>query len=385
MSASTREIVVATTTTQSFRDTLEGGPARKKHSSGSPVSIETDLGVVSKANKEKLLPLTTLTVLIVYSQLVRSRKWDTRFFRGRRASRCRTGSGVDGHECVRRLATHHVGDAVADGWNCVAGAMQLVNAWALRPDEIPQALPFSFELPFDTRLRMAVCLSVSWKFQRALYSHFPRQFYNETDNAHSLWAPHTYELAFIGFSFMKEDEQEQFGGWNTDNVRAIRAMYDEMLRLEVELISYNDVFAMLTNNVQVLAETLLQGLRDRRSEICADCVLAARSLVPLFVYCAASRGPEPSAGAVVCTALLALSTTSNPRAMLPYNPEFFRAEFCNADRRASWDLIDSALRPSNLAKHAIVLGCYKDPTWVNYCFVEPQNLRAAQVAAAAVA
>ena len=350
----------------------------------SPVSIEADFGLVSKANQEKLLPLTTVTTLMVYASLVRKNYWDARFLRGQRSETPEDWLRVHDREFVRRLATRHIGDAATDGWNCVAGAVQLINAWALQSTEIPHLIPPSFELPFNARLRMAVCLNVSWKFQRAQYSRFPRQFYNLEDEPPSLLAPHTYEMAFIGFSFMTEDEQKLFGGWSNDNVRAIRAMYDEMLAHEVNLVSYVDVFTLLTNNVQVKTEWWLHDMLARCPELSADCALAARSLVPFFMYCT-RRGAEPSAGALVCAALLALSTTSNPRAKLRYSPEFFRTEFGVKDRSAAWGLIDSALHPSNLAEHMVVLGCYKDPAWENYCFVEAQNLRVAQVAAAAVA
>ena len=143
-----------------------------------------------------------------------------------------------------------------------------------------------------------------------------------------------------------------------------------------------EVFTLLTSNVQVQTEWWLHDMLDRA--LTADCAMAARSLVPFFVYCA-RRGANPSVGALVCAALLALSTTNNPHAKLRYSPEFFRSEFDAKDRSAAWGLIDSALRPSNLAEHMLVLGCYKDPAWENYCFVEPHNLRVAQVAAAAVA
>jgi len=361
------------------REKLRTHPA-----SSSPVSVEADFGIVSKANQEKLLPLTTLTTLIVYASMVRKNHWDARFLRGQRSETPDDWLRVHDRDFVRRLATRHIGNVAADGWNCVAGAVQLINAWALQSTEIPHLIPPSFELPFNTRLRMAVCLNVSWKFQRAQYSRFPRQFYNLEGEEPSLLAPHTYEMAFIGFSFMTKDEQALFGGWSNDNVRAIRAMYNEMLAHEVSLVSYVDVFTLLTANVQVQTEWWLQDMLDRCPELTADCAMAARSLVPFFVYCV-RRGTEPSAGALVCASLLALSTTTNPRAKLRYNPAFFRTEFCFNDRNAAWMLIDSALHPSNLAEHMVVIGCYKDPAWENYCFVEPQNLRVAQVAAAAVA
>ncbi len=393
---SMHEVAVVAATTQLVVDTTAASPKRcadsddaaqptmDKREAGSPVSIETEFGIVSKGNQELLRPLTTLTTLIVYSSLVQKKMWDARFLRGQRAEKPADWLKVSDRDFVRRLATRHIGEAAADGWNCVAGAMQLVNAWALQSEEIPRVLPPNFELPFNTRLRMAVCLNVSWKFQRAQYSRFPRKFYNYEEVQPTLLAPHTHELAFIGYCFMTAEEQELFGGWTTDNTRAIRAMYSEMLAQEVDLISHIDVFTLLTGNVQVQTETRVHDIFERYPTVSADCALAARSLVPFFLYCAA-RGTDPTAGALLCAAFLALSTATNPRAKFMYAPEFFRAEFCAADRGAAWGLINSALHPSNLAAHMIVLGCYNDPAWENYDFVEPQNLRVAQVMAAAVA
>ena len=163
----------------------------------------------------------------------------------------------------RTLASTYLSNPSVDGWNVVFGATELARVWALRDlEEFPRnpEMPDDYDLPLLVRKRLAACLSVSFKFQRAMYSYFPRDFH---DDEHSLLSPHTKELAHIGFAFMTADEEAEFGGWNAQNKPAIDALYAEMLALEVDLLTSVNTFSLLTCNFQVVAEDVLACLLAR--------------------------------------------------------------------------------------------------------------------------
>ena len=228
----------------------------------------------------RALPLASLSLGYLYHQLVAESRWDTRFHRGARPEASLTAAGGGGcgpflsaiygprrsaakRSQERTLATTYLSDPSVDGWNVVLGATELARAWALRdlcafPPE--PTLPEEYDLPLPIRKRLAACLSVSFKFQRSTYSHFPRHF---EDGEHSLASPHTKELAHVGFAFMTPDEEAEFGGWGVHNRSAIDALYAEMLALEVELLTSADTFSLLTCNFQVVAEDVLAGLLAR--------------------------------------------------------------------------------------------------------------------------
>lgn len=356
-------------------------PKRSRHASASPVSVEATFEV-SEAQKRDLLPLTNLTLLIVYTELLNRRLWDASFNSGCRWRQNNNGWCERETTSRRRtLATRHLGEPATDGWNCLAGAAQLANAWAYRTSEIPHVIPPNFEFPLVTRRRLAVCLSVAWKFERATCTYFPRKF--ETADP-SLLGPHTHELAFLAHFFMTLEEQNAFGGWNDGNVEAIRGLYDELMDLEVDLLTSTNVFSLLTDNPQVQTEQRAAALLSR-GVVTAACATAIRSIVPFFGNCSAGAPVVPTAGALVCAALLALAVAVNPRAMLVYSPELFRKEFTDAERRSAWGLLHEALHLDKMAVYMASVGCYNDTGWVNYNFIAPENLRVALVMAAAVA
>ena len=348
----------------------------KRAAADSPVSVvEVPTRALPEAQKQALLPLTTLTLLIVYTEIVQRRLWDASFARGERP-----GGKTDPSFGRRRLATRHLKAAATDGWNVVAGAVQLAQAWALLPDVVPTTLTRNYEYPLCIRLRLAVCLGVSWKFQRCNYSHFPRRF--DADPP-SLLGPHSHELASVGFFFMLDAEQKDFGGWHNTNAATIRELYDEMMAHEVDLLARVNVFSLLTDNVQVQTESLLDGLLSR-GVVTADCAMAARSIVPFFIYCAA-EGRVPTAGGLVCAALVALSNKDNVRAKLVHSEECLRGEFSHHERMSAWGLVHNALFPSKLALYLVQGSCYNDPAYENYDFVTPNNLRVALVLTASAA
>ena len=349
---------------------------RLKRSADSPVSVVHGCAAnqANETHKQMLLPLTLATCLAVYSHLLGQQLWKASFSRGRRASR------TDARPRARTLVTRHLGAAGTDGWNVVAGAVQLAQAWALLPEDIPAELTGKYEYPLRTRLRLAVCLSVSWKFQRSNCSQFPRRFDTEPP---SLLGPHTHELATLGYFFMTGDEQQAFGGFHVDNAEAIRKLYDDMLEHEVDLLACTNAFSLLTDNVQVQTEAWVGDLFER-GVVTAEGSMAARSIVPLFIYCA-SEGRVLTAGGLVCAALLALSTATHPRAKLAHSEAQVRAEFSQEERLEAWGLIHNALFPSKMAAYMVQSTCYSDLGFENYHCVEDCNLRAAQVLAAAAA
>ena len=191
----------------------------------SPVSVTAQ--VLSTDQKQEVLAEATLTLLVVYSEIVKRGLWDDSFERGWHLGNCN-----------RRLATRHLAAAATDGWNVVAGAIELAQtvlpdrtqfslsvrirlAVCLNPNPNPNPVP----APKHSAKTKQVCLNVSWKFQRSSYSCFPRRFASDKP---SLVSPHTHELAKIGYFFMTKTEQETFGGWHEENVAAIRDLYDEM-------------------------------------------------------------------------------------------------------------------------------------------------------------
>ncbi len=347
-----------------------------KRAADSPVSVlNVPIQAVPEIQKQALLPLTTLTLLVVYTEMVTRHLWDDSYARGPRA-----GDQPDASTWTRRLATRHLKAAATDGWNVVAGAVHLAQAWALVPGDVPSTLTRNYEYPFNTRLRLAVCLSVAWKFQRCNHSHFPRRF--DTDPP-TLLGPHTHELASLGFFFMTAQEQADFGGWHDKNVATIRNLYDEMLAGEVDLLARVNVFSLLTDNEQMRTEERLADLHFR-GVVTADCALAARSIVPFFIYCAA-EGRVPSAGGLVCAALAALSNANNVRSKLEHSEEVLREEFSHAERMSAWGLVHNALFPSKMGLYTIQGSCYNDPAYENYDFVAAWNLRVALVLTAAAA
>ena len=344
----------------------------RARTASSPVSVETVFAVTDE-QKRTLQPLTTLTLLIVYSELVRQQLWYAAFGRGRRDRR--TGEAVQhwerkGH--LRSLATRHLTEPCTDGWNCVAGAVALANAWAFQTEDIPEVIPAHFQFSLATRLRLAVCLSVAWKFQRATCSHFQRRF----DTAKpSLLGPHTHELANLGYFFMTLPEQEEFGGWGDKNVEAIRALYEDLITLEVDLITSVNLFSLLTETpldwVESRAATLLE-----RDIVSAECAMAIRSLAPLFIYCT-SGAESVSAGALVCASMFALGVASNANAPMCITPELMHAEFTHEERIVAWGLLQAALEPNKMAELLLSATCYNDSRWEHHRHVTPHNLRAA--------
>lgn len=342
----------------------------------SPVSVDHNFGTAPTPEPVRAaLPVAAFSLNFMYQQLLSHRLWNARFDRG----------GEDGAHgpAVRTLVTRHLGSPAADGWNVVAGAVELARTWALRDADLPNIIYTAYDLSYDTRMRLAVCLSVAWKFERQLCSHFPRRFYDEEPN---LLAPHTYELAYLGLSFMTDLEREEFGTWSSANARWVRMLYDELVRLEVALLAEVCVFSMLTDNPQVQAEARIQTLFERQL-VSDEGAMITRSIVPFFnATWQNGYSTQPSSGALVCAALQCLHVVDADRygrsdvcALAALDAVFLAPE-----RARARELVRGGLHLKEMPAKIVALGCYADPGWVNYEYIAPRTLtRVLELAASA--
>lgn len=353
----------------------------------------------------RALPLASLSLGYLYHQLIAEARWDMRFHRGARPEpppppRPAGGGGCGpflsaiygSHRAAvpaarrsreRTLATSYLSNPSVDGWNVVFGATELARAWALRDlSDFPMnpELPEEYDLPLPIRKRLAACLSLSFKFQRAMYSYFSRDFH---DDEHSLLSPHTKELAHIGFALMTRSEEREFGGWGAHNKPAIDALYAEMLALEVDLLTSVNTFSLLTSNFQVIAEDVLAGLLDRGLRTDKE-TLALRALAAFFGKAAAGplhvsmalMPPMEAATGLVCAAWVSASRSTNARLFHSADGEV-RSLFDASARTIAMRLLRAALVREGMQGHNLTQGAFSDPSWWGYPLVQPSALRSA--------
>jgi hypothetical protein len=344
--------------------------AEARDGGASPVSVEHHFGgggpAPPPASKREALPVAALSITFLYQELIRHRLWNARFERG--------GSGdASGRPPVRSLATRHWSEPAVDGWNAVAGAVDLAEAWAFEGALLPPEARSAYDLPRDVRMRLTVCLSVAWKFERQLSSRFPRTFYDDEPN---LVSPHTCELAYLGYSFLSVAERAEFGPWGQENGPRVRALYAEMIALEASLLLSVPVFSTLVDGNQVQAEARLQALLDAGVLTVAE-VMAARAIVPYFnAVWLNGRSERPTAGGLACvTALCVCSSVATPGLEAKLRPWFVPTE-----RRRARALLLNALHPQDIPKALLSLGCYADPDWKHYDCISPHTLELALVA-----
>jgi hypothetical protein len=331
----------------------------------SPVAIEHAFhNGAPDAQLIAAMPTCTLTLLFVYSELVSRKLWNSRFHRGKS-----TGTPV------RTLATRHLHHPATDGWNVVAGASALAHRWALSREDLPR-YPVDGACAFSrsTRVRLAVCLCVAWKFERSLSTHFPRQFYSAEP---SLLSPHTHELAYVGYSFLLPHEQKEFGPWHPTNVAKIRELYEAMVALEVDLLNSVNVMTLLTRNVQVRAEDRIAELLAAHV-VDAEAAMAMRSVVPFFTIASQDgRSMPPSEGALVCAAMLCMSVPTTVRAPVLHCHDTVCKRFTADERRDAFTLLDQATHVKGLAVATLSSTCYVEEEWVHYPFVCTDALKIA--------
>lgn len=348
------------------------------------------------ADEERSLEqLSAHALALTYESLVRSGAWDVSFSRG-------SISFVDDQ---RRIASQYLSESAVDGWNVVSGAFELARAWALRSTSTTD--DNAYRLDRNTRMRLAVCLNVSWKFERSSCSHFERRFKDvgEYYGWPFLTGGHTRELVNVAYGFLFAPEQESFGGFSEENLDQIKALYQTLLRLEVDLVTTLPVFSLLTDNVQVRAENNLGALYDN-GNMSSDASMAARSIVPYFIRSAIASGAyeelvdkdNHGAEALACVS----SACVYASAAMAVNPAFPAAH--SRDRRASrtrrargadeaifhpprfsakaksmaLKLVEHAL--GERCKSYIRLGCYGESKWLGHALVSEPTLKLAKVA-----
>ena len=342
----------------------------------SPVAVEHAFGDEPDAQLLAAIPTCTHALLFVYCELVICNLWNTLFHSGKGGKGGKGDGGpAGGRSPVRALATRHLHHPSTDGWNVVAGASALAHQWALCRADLPRhALKGACALSESTRIRLAVCLNVAWKFERSCSTHFHRRFYSAEPN---LFSPHTHELAFVGYSFLSPHQQRAFGPWNATSADKIRKLYKEMVSLEIDLLSSVNVMALLTRNVQVLSEDRITELLDT-NVVDADAAMAMRSVVPFFIIASqdGKRAP-PSAGALVCATMLCMSVPTTVRAPVLHCHKTVCERFTENERRGAFELLDQATHLQGLAVTTIASSCYVDEDWVHYPFVCADALRVA--------
>ena len=336
----------------------------------SPVSIDHVFADPLEARTLALTPMCTLSLLFVYTELVTRNLWNVRFEKGPD-----TGLKRDDSVPVRTLATRHLSHPSTDGWNVVAGALALARVWAIVGEELPRHdIRDAYDFSKETRLRLAVCLCVAWKFERALYTHFPRRFYAMEP---SLLSPHTHELAFVGYSFFTLEEQGEFGAWDDCNSKKIYELYQEMVALEVDLLVSANVMTLMTRNGQVLAEERIAELLAI-NVVDAEAAMAMRAILP-FLRIASQDGKSalPSAGAFVCAAMLCVSVPTTVRSYVLHCTTTVREHFTLAERHGAYAVLHKARYLKGLAVTTVAATCYCDEAWVHYPFVCADALRVA--------
>lgn len=397
---------VVTATTPLAMDT-----ASKRRSTLSPCTVDahplnesvTASASGSTANRTEQtehLPLVGLSLAYMYHAMVNNSHWSTDFHRGRRPPRPPL-KGVDAKRARKRppkmgltrtLATRHLSEPCTDGWNVIIGALELARAWGLKGDseQLADVALGEYELPLWVRMRLACCLNVSFKFQRANYTCYPHRFHVNDDP--SLVSTHTEELAHVAFSFFTLEEQARFGEWSETNQQAIRTLYAEMLELEGKLVCTVPTFPLLAENVLNCVELCLQRCFDRglRGE---EDVMTMRSLMPFLLYATMGGAyesltklkKETSAGALLCAAWLLVSTPASGQPLFDNSKTQVQILFSTLERMWSVKILTCAARPRKIAGQLMVLGAYGDPTFRLRPFLTREAVEAALATAIACA
>ena len=302
---------------------------------------------------------------------------------------------------VRRLSTRYLAEPSTDGWNVVAGAIELARRYALDATTIFHADPPSVDRA--TRMRLAACLTVAWKFARSLPGGFKRQFTAPDGTAHTL------ELAVMHAAFLTRSELDCLGAWPTE-VERWQQMQDLALQSEASLLDTGLVFSALCENPVCVAEAALQELYEHRipGADTHERVLQLRALLPFFLRIAldaehavyereVARAAAPD---LFANALLACAFAAHASTFVPTNGTFAtacRAAVHRVRRTFSTDeftlaaeiiAVGSALACRSPERQADAddatlapwSGCYGNPSWTLYSCVSRPRVRALHLA-----
>lgn len=343
------------------------------------------------------LPLVGLSIAYMYDQMVKNGHWSTEFHRGLRPPRpplkgMRPRNRSPKMGLTRTLATHHLSEPCTDGWNVIIGALELARKWGLdgAAEQLADVELGEYELPRWVRMRLACCLNVSFKFQRAQYSLYPHRFHVNDDP--SLESSHTEELAHVAFSFFTLEEQSRFGKWSEENQKAVRALYAEMLALESNLVCTVSTFPLLAENVINCAEICLERVFDRglRGD---EAVMTMRSLMPFLLYSTmggtyeslTKLRKETSAGSLLCATWVLVSTPASGQSLFRHSDAEFKVLFSVLERMWAVRILTCAARPRKIAGQLMTLGAYGEPTFRLRPFLNCENVCAALATAIASA
>ena len=347
----------------------------------------------------------------IYDAGARAGWFDVHFHRGARRSSIVLDPGggaaprrvvtCEQQHAVRRLSTQYLAEPSTDGWNVVAGAIELARQYALDATTIFHVDPPSVDRA--TRMRLAACLTVAWKFARSLPGGFKHQFTAADGTMHTL------ELAVMHAAFLTRSELECLGAWPTE-VERWQQMQDVALQSEASLLDTGLVFPALSENPICTAEAALQELYEHRipGADTHERVLQLRALLPFFLRIAldaehavyereVARAAAPD---LFANALLACAFVAHTSTFVPTNGTFAtacRAAVHRARQTFSMDeftlaaeivAVGSALAGRAPARQAEVddavfapwSGCYGDPSWTLYSCVSRPRVRALHVA-----
>ena len=150
--------------------------------------------------------------------------------------------------------------ACVDGWGVFLGAVELARLWGLEKATYNKV---TNRLDKSTRLRLAVCLNVSFKFaigadRPARHVHI---YVDDEKQSHSL------ELAYLATLFLTEDEKKFEQPWALH-------MQEAQLELEKMLITTMALGPCLMSNPCCIAEQKLESLCSTASTTAHARVLA---------------------------------------------------------------------------------------------------------------
>ena len=247
-----------------------------RSASSSPVSTMSDPST-PKAD-DRFLPADALMLLTdVYAHMCTRGFWLNHFPSSKFDNR---------HRAVicGRLANN----AFCDAGNVVAASFSLFCAhWGCTEPRDRRLLGGSkardHELALQTRMRLAACLALSYKFSRGCSSRMAPQFVGDAPaplRVHAE-APYSHELAYVGLQFFYSGERSLFGLFGPNNEHRSRGLFRELVALEVEMCQGSHVFSSMTKNVVCLAEDRLERLYQKRLLGQWE-LLEARELLPIF-------------------------------------------------------------------------------------------------------
>jgi hypothetical protein len=317
------------------------------------------------SNWEQKMFIIASAITMRYYELVSKGGFDASFHRGQRniiqRRSPRFGQPVlvcQEMKSVRTLATAFLSNAATDGHNVVVGAIELARVWCV--DEA--VCSNNGLLDNVTRMRLAICLYLSWKFQRWNETGFRAMYKDEGG------VPRSLDLAVISFTFMYTWEINAPCRQSCDSARKLQ---EELVRMEFELVMAVPVLRLLNNNAQIEAEMRLASML---SEI-AD-VIAARAIVPLFYRAmVASKGnmslelcsmnTYKLGGGMACLAFMVLWRTDAATARAV---EYFSCEERSIAATVAWEVAVCD------ETEFIYSGCYGDKNWFLAEYITPEKL-----------